>query len=73
MVAQFLPYTVPRLMKYESGADIRVLPVLPWHMNISTTKVYTKVTIKHLREVYAKMYPLGMLECWRVLDIILVG
>ncbi|MCX7705906.1 MAG: tyrosine-type recombinase/integrase [bacterium] len=41
----------------ESGMDIRIIQELLGHKSISTTKIYTQVSKKHLKEAYKKFHP----------------
>ena len=41
----------------ENGADIRTIQELLGHVQLSTTEIYTKVSIQHLKAVHARTHP----------------
>jgi integrase/recombinase XerD len=49
-------HTVATLM-LENGADIRVIQEMPGHAKLSTTELYTRVSINLLRQVYLATHP----------------
>jgi len=46
----------------EGGADIRFIQQLFGHAKMSTTAIYTQVSIKQLQDVHARCHPAGQLQ-----------
>ncbi len=54
-------HTVATLM-LENGADIRVIQEMLGHAKLSTTELYTRVSINLLKQVYAATHPAAHLH-----------
>ena len=54
-------HTVATLM-LENGADIRVIQEMLGHADLSTTEIYTRVSINLLKQVYAATHPAAHLR-----------
>lgn len=52
-------HTMATLM-LEGGADVRCLQAMLGHERLTTTQIYTHVTVDHLREVHQKTHPGSM-------------
>ena len=46
----------------EEGADIRFIQVMLGHADLSTTEIYTQVSIEKLRQVHAATHPANMVD-----------
>jgi integrase/recombinase XerD len=55
-------HTVATLM-LENGADIRVIQELLGHAKLSTTELYTRVSINLLKQVYLATHPGASEKC----------
>lgn len=44
----------------ENGADIRFIQTMLGHANVSTTQIYTQVSIRQLKEIHTATHPARM-------------
>jgi integrase/recombinase XerD len=54
-------HTMATLM-LEGGADIRYIQEMLGHVNLETTQIYTRVSIKKLKEVHKNTHPASLLK-----------
>ena len=52
-------HTMATLM-LENGADIRFIQAMLGHANVSTTQIYTQVSIRQLKEIHTATHPARM-------------
>ena len=53
-------HTAATLM-HEAGADIRIIQELLGHEDLSSTQIYTRVSIQRLKEVHTRTHPAARL------------
>lgn len=60
-------HTMATLM-LEGGADVRLVQEMLGHANMSTTALYTHVSIRHLKAVYDATHPAAKLEAKKTVE-----
>lgn len=58
-------HTMATLM-LENGADIRFIQAMLGHANVSTTQIYTQVSIRQLKEIHTATHPARMARTGKV-------
>ncbi len=53
------------ILMLENGADIRYIQQMLGHADLSTTEIYTRVSIKKLKEVHNATHPARMGRDWQ--------
>ena len=53
----------------EGGADIRHVQEMLGHAELSTTQIYTRVSVRQLKEVHTRAHPAAKLERRRDLGL----
>jgi integrase/recombinase XerD len=57
----------------EGGADIRFIQQMLGHANLSTTQLYTQVSILRLKQVHTATHPAAANQCRPGLALLPVG
>ena len=57
-IAHYLPDVRPTLINADDdGADISYIQMILGHVSLTTTQIYTQVSIKKLKEVHESTHP----------------
>ncbi len=54
----------------ENGADVRYIQEILGHVRLSTTEIYTKVSIKKLKEVHRRTHPADLGQSPKISDVL---